>query len=170
MAQAIVVMGVAGCGKSTIGAQLARSLSIPFIEGDSLHSRENVNWMAQGRPLTDDMRYPWLDEIAASLKGASDAGVVVSCSALKRHYRDRLRKGGDVFFLHIEVPRDVLAARMKNRQHFMPVSLLDSQLATLEPLEPDEGGIVIDGELPILAMIEQIKKQYTRYGQEFALL
>lgn len=152
-------MGVAGCGKSTIGEQLAGCLSLPFIEGDSLHPRENVESMAQGRPLNDEMRIPWLNEITARLKGTPCTGLVVSCSALKRVYRDRLRQGGDVLFVHIDVPRDVLAARMENRQHFMPVSLLDSQLATLEALEPDEFGIVINGEMPVSGMIEQIKAQ-----------
>ncbi len=152
----IVVMGVAGCGKSTIGEQLAQFLSLPFIEGDHFHPQTNVDWMAQGRPLTDDMRRPWLDCIAEQIKAAPDDGIVVSCSALKRSYRDRLRKAGDVFFVHVAVPRAVLAQRMTGRQHFMPVSLLDSQLATLEPLEPDENGIVIDGQLPIDQMVEKV--------------
>ncbi|OKH86893.1 gluconokinase [Thalassospira sp. TSL5-1] len=156
MKQRIVVMGVAGCGKSTIGIELARFLSLPFLEGDHFHPKANVEWMAQGRPLNDDMRRPWLDRIAEQIKAAPDGGIVVSCSALKRSYRDRLRTAGDVVFIHIAVPRDVLVQRMTGRDHFMPVSLLDSQLETLEPLAPDEKGVVIDGELPITRMIERV--------------
>lgn len=162
MMKRIVVMGVSGCGKSTIGEHLARYLSLPFIEGDHLHPQTNVNWMAQGRPLTDEMRYPWLDLVADRLRagegrgsdGCADDGIVVSCSALKRSYRDRLRNAGDVFFVHVDVSKAVLLQRMTQREHFMPVSLLDSQLATLEPLEADENGVVINGELPIDDMIK----------------
>ncbi|QFI68803.1 gluconokinase [Sinorhizobium alkalisoli] len=142
----IVVMGVSGCGKSTIGACLAARLGLKFVEGDELHLVESIERMRNGLPLDDDMRWPWLDRISNSLQKHAD-GVVVSCSALKRTYRQRLSMANAVFFLHIDVERKNLLRRMSSRQHFMPTSLLDSQLATLEPLAPDEFGATLDGRL-----------------------
>ena len=141
----VVVMGVSGCGKSTIGALLARELGIPFVDGDALHPIENLRKMAGGTPLDDADRAPWLDRIGERLSD-SCGGLVVACSALKVAYRDRIRtRCPRVVFVHLDGSRDVLAARLEGRSnHFMPSSLLDSQLATLQPLAPGERGTVID--------------------------
>jgi gluconokinase len=142
-AAAIIVMGVSGSGKSTIGALLAERLGWPFADADGFHPPENVAKMAAGIPLTDADRWPWLDAIAAHIGAARQAGqpVVVACSALRRAYRDRLRAGhGDLLFLHLSGAPEVIAARQAARQgHFMPPSLMASQFATLEDTvaEPD---------------------------------
>ena len=140
---AIIVMGVSGSGKSTIGALLAERLGWPFADADGFHPAENVAKMAAGTPLTDADRWPWLDAIAAHIGAARQAGqpVVVACSALRRAYRERLRAGhGDLLFLHLSGAPEVIAARQAARQgHFMPPSLMASQFATLEDTvaEPD---------------------------------
>ena len=144
-----VMMGVCGSGKSLIGAELARALDVEFVEGDGLHPPENVERMASGIPLTDDDRRGWLLAIAARLREAKRAGVglVVSCSALKRSYRDLLRSVGDadVRFVHLAGSRALIAERMANRRgHFMPASLLESQLAILEEPSEDERAWVCD--------------------------
>jgi gluconokinase len=143
-----VVMGVSGCGKSLIGSALARALDIDFVEGDDYHSAENVQRMASGIPLTDDDRAQWLRSLAARLREGKDAGtgLVMTCSALKRSYRDVLRAGaGDVRFVFLRGLRALLAERIAGRHgHFMPPSLLDSQLATLEEPTPDEDAWVCD--------------------------
>ena len=144
-----VIMGVCGSGKSLIGATLARELAVEFIEGDDLHPPENVKRMAAGIPLTDDDRHGWLIAIAARLREAKRAGVglVVSCSALKRSYRDLLRSAGDaeVRFVYLAGGRALIAERMAARRgHFMPPSLLDSQLSILEEPSPDERAWVCD--------------------------
>jgi len=143
-----VVMGVAGSGKSLIGARLARELHVEFVEGDDLHPPENVRRMAAGIPLTDDDRKGWLMAIAARLREAQREGVglVASCSALKRSYRDLLRSGAaTVQFVYLAGTRALLAERMANRRgHFMPPSLLESQLAILEEPSPDEHAWVCD--------------------------
>src|SRR5687768_2098867 len=131
------MMGVCGSGKSLIGARLARELGIEFVEGDALHPPDNVRRMAAGIPLTDDDRQGWLLAIAARLREAkrTDMGLVVSCSALKRRYRDLLRSEGDpdVRFVHLAGRRALVAERMANRSgHFMPASMIDSQFAILE--------------------------------------
>ena len=138
-----VIMGVCGSGKSLIGAQFARELGIEFVEGDDLHAPDNVKRMAAGTSLTDDDRHDWLMAIAARLREARRArmGLVVSCSALKRSYRDLLRSEGDpdVRFVYLAGSRALLAERMAQRRgHFMPPSLLESQLAILEEPSPDE--------------------------------
>jgi gluconokinase len=141
-----VVMGVSGSGKSLIGGLFARALGVEFIEGDDYHSPENVARMSAGLPLTDEQRQAWLAAIAARLDAARGAGIVVSCSALKRAYRDVLRGGAaDVRFVYLEGTRALLEERLAGRRgHFMPSSLLDSQLATLEPPSPDEQAWVCD--------------------------
>jgi carbohydrate kinase (thermoresistant glucokinase family) len=143
----IVVMGVSGSGKSLIGSGLAARRGWVFVDGDDLHPEANVAKMAAGIPLTDDDRWPWLDAVAATL-AASTGGIVVACSALRRAYRDRIRRAApDVVFLELAGPRDLLWQRMTARPgHFMPASLLDSQLATLESLAPDEPGAVVSIE------------------------
>lgn len=142
-------MGVAGSGKTTIGALLARALDVEFIDGDDLHPPENVRRMAAGIPLSDSDRRPWLLAIAARLREAQGAGrgLVVACSALKRSYRDLLRAQGaaDTRFVYLAGDKSVLAERLTNRRgHFMPGALLDSQLATLEEPAPDEDVWVFD--------------------------
>ncbi len=144
-----VIMGVCGSGKSLIGAQLARALDIEFVEGDGLHPPGNVQRMAAGMPLTDDDRQGWLIEIATRLREARRTGIglVASCSALKRSYRDLLRSAGDpdVRFVYLKGTRALLAERMAQRHgHFMPASLLESQLGTLEEPTPDEHPWVCD--------------------------
>ena len=156
MTRRIVIMGVSGCGKSTVGAGLAEALHIPYRDGDDLHPAANVEKMRAGIPLTDDDRWPWLDRVAATLH--AEAPVIVGCSALRRAYRDRIRAGagGPVQFIHLTGSRDVIAARMAARKgHYMPPSLLDSQFATLEPPEPDEA-IIIDIDQSLNRLISQI--------------
>lgn len=145
----IVVMGVAGCGKSTVAQALADRLGLPMIEGDALHPPANVAAMSAGRPLTDADRWPWLDAVGAAL-AAAPGGAVATCSALKRRYRDRLRaEAGDVLFVHLTGDRDLIAIRMSAREgHFMPLSLLDSQFAALEPPGPDENAVAADIAAP----------------------
>ncbi len=130
----IIVMGVSGSGKSTVGEKLAEALALPFLEGDSLHPQSNVDKMASGIPLQDDDRWPWLDKIGESLRTAGE-GLIVSCSSLKKSYRDRLRSavGGKLAFVFLDGSFEVLHEHMGQRTgHFMPVTMLESQLATLE--------------------------------------
>ncbi len=145
MTKAIVVMGVSGSGKSTVAEELAEKLGIAFIEGDKLHPKSNVDKMSEGIPLTDEDRWPWLDLIGAELrKGNENNGVVVSCSALKKTYRDRLREatGGPLAFVYLDGSLELLSRRMGERKgHFMPLSLLQTQLATLE-VPTGEPGVV----------------------------
>ena len=136
----LVVMGVAGTGKSTVAGMLAKHLNWELQEGDDLHPPENVAKMAAGIPLDDDDRWPWLDAIAAWIRNKTERGEpgLVTCSALKRSYRDRLR-GPNVVFVFLNGPSEVIEARMARRQHhYMPLSLLHSPLATLEPPGSDE--------------------------------
>ncbi|CAM5589069.1 gluconokinase [Streptomyces pilosus] len=142
----VVVMGVAGTGKTTIGPLLAARYGVPYAEGDDFHPRANIDKMTAGTPLTDDDRWPWLDAIGAWAHGRAGRGGVVSCSALKRSYRDRLRAAAPgVVFVHLTGDRALVEDRMSHRQgHFMPTALLDSQFATLQPLERDESGVAVD--------------------------
>ena len=144
-ARVLVVMGVSGSGKSTVAAQVAERLGWDFAEGDSMHPQANVDKMHAGTPLTDEDRWPWLDVVAAWIRTHLETGVpgVVTCSALKRAYRDVLRAPG-VVFVHVAGSGDLIEDRMRQRSgHFMPTSLLASQLATLEPPQPDESHITI---------------------------
>jgi len=139
----IVVMGVAGCGKTTVGRLLAGRLAIPYAEGDSFHPGGNITKMTQGLPLTDQDRKPWLEAIADRIR--RDSRLVVSCSALKRAYRDILRQADPpTWFLHLVIDRDTAIARA---DHFMPASLVDSQFADLEPLR-GEAGLTVDAARP----------------------
>ena len=156
MGSPIVVMGVSGSGKSTVGAALAQRLGVPFADADDFHPAGNVAKMTSGQALNDDDRYPWLDAIGQWLAQHCGEGGVMSCSALKRKYRDQLRRHcPDVEFLHLSGSLEVIGARQASRPgHFMPASLLKSQFDTLEPLAPDERGIVIDVDQDIDAVVD----------------
>ncbi|GLF96205.1 gluconokinase [Streptomyces yaizuensis] len=142
----VVVMGVAGTGKTTIGPLLAEALGVPYAEGDDFHPPANIAKMASGTPLDDGDRHPWLDAIGRWAHGRAGLGGVVSSSALKRSYRDRLRAAApEAVFLHLTGDRELIERRMSERTgHFMPTALLDSQFATLEQLAPDEAGHAVD--------------------------
>ncbi|MEW5658161.1 gluconokinase [Streptomyces cinereoruber] len=142
----VVVMGVAGTGKTTIGPLVADALGLPYAEGDDFHPAVNVAKMSAGVPLDDEDRGPWLDAIGEWAHGRAGLGGVVSSSALKRAYRDRLRAAAPgVVFLHLTGDRELIEGRMAARKgHFMPTALLDSQFATLEPLQDDEAGVAVD--------------------------
>ncbi|MGP3984756.1 gluconokinase [Streptomyces sp. KR80] len=145
----VVVMGVSGSGKTTIGELLADRLGLPYAEADGFHPAENIAKMSAGRPLDDADRRPWLDAIAVWLTQRSGKGGVVSCSALKRSYRDRLAQAvPEVFFLHLTGSYELIEHRLARRTgHFMPTGLLHSQFADLEPLDADERGatVPVDG-------------------------
>lgn len=141
----LVVMGVSGCGKSTIGRKLAERFSVPFIDGDDLHPPANIEKMASGVPLTGEDRRPWLVEIGRTLRRHDAEGVVIACSALRLIYRNIIREEApSTYFVHLDVPREVLEERLASRtDHFMPLSLLDDQLRTLEPLRSHEQGAAL---------------------------
>ncbi|MEW1831764.1 gluconokinase [Streptomyces sp. NPDC088196] len=155
----VVVMGVAGTGKTTIGPLLAARLGVPYAEGDDFHPQANIAKMSAGVPLTDEDRWPWLDAIGDWAHGRAGLGGVVSSSALKRSYRDRLRAAAPgVVFVHLTGDRALIEDRMAHRHgHFMPTALLDSQFATLQPLEADEAGVAVD----VTGSPEQIAERAT---------
>lgn len=156
----LIIMGVSGCGKSTVGQRLAQRIGVPFLEGDALHPPRNVALMAAGTPLTDADRAGWLDAIADRLSALGHhEGLVVSCSALKRAYRDRLRAATpDLQFVHLHGTRALLAARLRERQgHYMPPALLDSQLDTLEIPSADEAVLTLDIAEPADPLVAQIE-------------
>lgn len=163
MAAPIVVMGVSGSGKSVVGAALAQRLRVPFADADDFHPPANIAKMTSGQPLDDEDRYPWLEAVGRWLAGHPDGGVV-ACSALKRTYRDRLRRHcADVEFVHLTGAVEVIARRQAGRTgHFMPTSLLQSQFDILEPLEPDEAAIVIDVDQSVDRIIDEITETYVR--------
>ena len=143
-------MGVAGCGKSTVGAAVAKAVGATYLDGDDLHPAENIAKMSAGQPLTDTDRAPWLALVGLTLRD-HDGITLIGCSALKRSYRDTIRDaaGEPVCFLHLSGSRKVIESRMSQRTgHFMPVALLDSQFATFEGLQPDEDGVEIDIDQP----------------------
>jgi gluconokinase len=154
----IIVMGVSGCGKTTAGEALARHLRVPYIEGDALHPASNVSKMASGMPLNDEDRWPWLEKIGAALK-AHPGGAVVTCSSLKHIYRERLREtsGGGLQFVFLKCSKEVLEERMRARKgHFMPPSLLASQLATLEDPGGEAGVVTVNGDAEHEAIMAEI--------------
>jgi gluconokinase len=157
MPGAMVVMGVTGSGKSTLGEALAQALGWRFVEGDTLHPAANIAKMSAGVPLNDGDRRPFLDNVAQAIAAARDYGVVVSCSALKRDYRDRIRSGDlRVIFVLPVLTKAALQRRLAGRTgHFMPASLLDSQLADLQPPQPDELAIQIEGDAATDAQVRQ---------------
>lgn len=156
----VVVMGVSGCGKSTVAEGLAAVLGWPLAEADRFHPAANVAAMRSGRPLTDDDRRPWLADLAAWIAAEEACGrsSVMACSALRRAHRDVLRSGApDVVFVHLDGPVEAIRSRMAVRTgHFMPASLLDSQVATLEPLAADERGVVLDVRADPDVLVEQV--------------
>ena len=163
----IVVMGVSGCGKSSVGIALAEALGARFIDGDDLHPEANKAKMGAGIPLDDSDRWPWLDlvgqalaEEVSEISGHAFSGTVIACSALKRVYRDRIRTAAPgTFFVHLDGSRDILERRLGARTgHFMPATLLDSQLAILEPLGSDEAGCVLNVIDPISDLVAQARK------------
>ena len=164
-APVLVVMGVSGSGKSTVAIPLAERLGWPFLEGDALHPADNVAKMKAGTPLDDADRAPWLAAIAAWIDERLRAGTggVVTCSALRRAYRDRLRHAGDgVIFVYLKGAKSVIATRVAERHgHFMPPALLDSQFATLEEPALDERAIVIDISRPPDAQVAEIVARLT---------
>jgi gluconokinase len=156
----IVVMGVSGSGKTTVGTALAARLRVAYIEGDDFHSASNVAKMASGTPLDDADRLPWLRSLAAALRERRGEGVVLSCSALRRPYRDLLAGAAPgLIFLHLVVPAAVLRERLRARTgHFMSPSLLDSQLAALEPLGPTERGVALDAARPVGTVVDDFAR------------
>lgn len=151
-------MGVAGSGKSAVGAALAERLGATYVDGDDLHPPENIAKMSRGEPLTDQDRWPWLTLVGRKL-AEPEGIVIVGCSALKRRYRDLIRKEaqGPVTFVHLSGSKELIAARMDARTgHFMPASLLDSQFAALEPPEFDEHAIAVDIDRPLDALADEI--------------
>jgi gluconokinase len=152
----VVVMGVSGSGKSTVGAALAQRLRVPFADADDFHPPANVAKMTAGEPLDDHDRHPWLEAVGGWLAEHPDGGVM-SCSALKRKYRDQLRHhASGVVFLLLDGTPEVIRRRQASRPgHFMPASLLTSQLASLEPLAPDEHGVTVDVDQSVDAIVEE---------------
>ncbi|KRF01209.1 hypothetical protein ASG87_12445 [Frateuria sp. Soil773] len=154
-------MGVSASGKSTLGSRLAKAEGWDFLEGDDLHPAANIAKMKAGIALTDADRGPWLEALAHWIAGQKQArrSGVIACSALRRPYRDRLRAADPQLRLaYLQVPRAELAQRMRTRSHFMPPSLLDSQLATLEEPAPDEHALYLDGSAPIHATLAQLRR------------
>ena len=158
----MIVMGVSGCGKSTVGRLLAAKLGSAFIDGDDLHPASNKEKMAAGHPLNDGDRTPWLatigDELSESVQGGTPA--VIACSALKRSYRDLLRgHEPSTVFIHLRGTADLIQHRLDERSHeYMPPTLLASQLSTLEALEPDEAAIEVDVSLTPEDIVAQVAK------------
>lgn len=154
-----VIMGVSGCGKTSVGEMLAEQCDLTFVDGDDLHPQANVDRMSQGIPLDDADRQPWLRDVGRTLN-AADGSVAIGCSALKRDYRDWIRAEvqGPVHFLHLHAAKEVLEERVSNRPgHFMPASLLDSQFAALEHLQDDESGQVIEISAPLPEVVTKAK-------------
>ena len=157
----LIVMGVSGCGKSSVGEALAAHFSVPYIEGDAMHPPANIAKMTAGTPLNDDDRWPWLDALSARLKreAARNGGAIASCSSLKKIYRDRIQSGSgpETRFIFLDCSQKTLTRNQSARKgHFMPQSLLDSQLATLEPPYDEIRAMVIDGNQPFETVIQSI--------------
>jgi carbohydrate kinase (thermoresistant glucokinase family) len=167
--RSIVVMGVSGSGKSTIARALAQRIGFEFIDGDALHSPDNLAKMSNGHALSDDDRTPWLNAIGQLLKDAHShvPGCVVACSALKRKYRDLLREYvPDTYFVMLDGAFDLIQARLEARPHdFMPISLLASQFATLEPLQRDERGVRVDISLTPDEIVSQLETEWRIYPE-----
>lgn len=159
--QVIIVMGVTGCGKSSLGREIASSLDAPFLEGDEFHPEANIAKMSAGIPLTDEDRVGWLDLLAREIRQRAETGasVVMSCSALKKKYREQLNdvSGQDILYVFMDGPKEVIAARLDQRKgHYMPPSLLDSQLEALDPPGEDEHVIRVDLRKSIAEMLGDV--------------
>ena len=155
----LVVMGVAGCGKSTVGAALAQVMAVPFRDGDDLHPAENVAKMSRGEPLSDADRWPWLALVGQAL---AKEPMIIGCSALKRSYSDFItdQAGAPVTFINLAGSRAVIERRMRARQgHFMPPALLDSQFAALEPPMPDENAITVQIDQPLAGVVADVMEK-----------
>ncbi len=156
----VVVMGVCGCGKSTVGAALAGRIGAAFRDGDDLHPAGNIAKMSRGEPLTDADRWPWLAAVGEALGGAG-GDTVIGCSALKRAYRDRIREGagGPVLFVHLDGSRELIRSRMSSREgHFMPESLVESQFAALEVPGADELAFTVSIDQPLPDLVAEIEQ------------
>ena len=154
----IVLMGVAGCGKSVVGAALAAHLGATYLDGDDLHPAANIEKMSRGEPLTDDDRWPWLALVGQKLADP-DGILILGCSSLKRRYRDRIRAeaGGPVTFVHLSGTKELISSRMGARTgHFMPTTLIDSQFAALEPPAADENAITVDIDNTLDKIVDDI--------------
>ena len=152
----LVVMGVAGCGKSAVGAALAKAMGVPYRDGDDLHPAANITKMSGGEALTDADRWPWLALVGQAL---ADGPMIIGCSALRRSYRAFITQtaAAPVVFVHLQGSREVIEARMRARQgHFMPPALLDSQFATLEPPGVDENAITVQIDQPLASVVAEI--------------
>lgn len=163
----MVLMGVAGCGKSSVGPLLAKATGGEYLDGDLFHPQENIAKMSAGVPLEDADRWPWLEKIGEML-GAYQGRLIVGCSALKRRYRDRIVQiaGQAVVFVHLEGPRELIAARMAERDgHFMPISLLDSQFKALEPPAPEEAAVTVSIDQPMEELVEEILEKIRGKGR-----
>jgi len=159
-------MGVAGCGKSAVGAALAARLDATYLDGDDLHPQANIDKMSRGEALTDEDRWPWLTLVGQKL-AAPDGILILGCSALKRRYRDHIRKeaGAPVLFVHLAGSRKLIATRMAARAgHFMPASLIDSQFAALEPPGPDENAVTVDIDRPLERIVDDIATHLEESG------
>ncbi|KJL41666.1 Thermoresistant gluconokinase [Microbacterium trichothecenolyticum] len=156
-------MGVSGAGKTTVGQALAEALSLQFVDADNLHPASNVAKMAAGIPLNDEDRFPWLRQVGAELDRFQGEGIVLACSALKRRYRDLIREqAAGTTFVHLSASERVLANRVIGRPgHFMPASLLQSQIATLEPLEQGEAGVTVDCSQPVAELVREVVSALT---------
>ncbi len=153
----VVLMGVAGCGKSSVGAALSDAMGIPYRDGDDLHPAENIAKMSRGEALNDTDRWPWLALVGQALQAGP---MIIGCSALRRIYRERITQtvGRPVCFVHLSGNRAVIEARMRARQgHFMPPALLDSQFATLEPPDTDENAVGVDIDQPLASIVAAIQ-------------
>ncbi|MEN9361019.1 MAG: hypothetical protein RL095_2554 [Verrucomicrobiota bacterium] len=157
-----IIMGVCGCGKSTVGEALAKALGLPFHDADPFHPAANVAKMKAGIPLNDEDRQPWLENLAAHIRQwNTQGGAVLACSALKEKYRDILRSGGAVRFILVHGPKELLAARLAGRSgHFMNPALLDSQLATLEiPFDALHVDLALDTSAQVQSILNQIQEK-----------
>ncbi len=167
-----ILIGVSGSGKSTVAAALARELRWPFVEGDDLHPPQNIAKMRSGKPLTDEDRMPWLGRVADWIDARRKARQpgIITCSALKRSYRDRLAKHGPgVVFVYLKISPEIAAQRSQSRHgHFMPASLLPSQFADLEEPTAEEAAIVVDAEQPLKVILAEIKARLRGSGVEVA--
>ena len=163
----IVVMGVSAAGKSSVASGLAARLGTRWVDADDLHPAANIEKMAEGIPLEDEDRWPWLDDVAARIEAESRAGgIVVACSALRRVYRDRMRaRAAGLVFVHLVGSRELLARRAVLREgHFMPASLLETQLNTLEPLDSDEAGFALDVSGTVQEIVDEAVERYAQHA------